>query len=177
MDRKTPVSALRAIAHPVRLQMLSLLTGTEMSAAEVARELDLTHANASYHLRVLVDAGELVVAGEQKIRGGIAKRYRHPWQSEARPRTSTTPPTDDDPQLYLRAVGEELLRRFGHRKKDTRSLLTDAEMWVEPDVWAQVMHHVQEASNLVHDRARPPRTPGTVHVNLTASAFEMDDRR
>ena len=40
--------ALRATAHPVRLQILSLLTGAEMSAAEVARELDLTHANASY---------------------------------------------------------------------------------------------------------------------------------
>ena len=48
-----------------------------MSAAEVARELDLTHANASYHLRVLHDAGELVVESEEKIRGGVAKRYRY----------------------------------------------------------------------------------------------------
>ena len=47
------VASLRAVAHPVRLRILSLLTGTELSAAEVARELDLTHANASYHLRVL----------------------------------------------------------------------------------------------------------------------------
>ena len=33
------ISELRATAHPLRLQMLSLLTGAEMSAAEVAREL------------------------------------------------------------------------------------------------------------------------------------------
>ena len=65
------VSAMRAVAHPVRLQMLSLLTGTEMSAAEVARELDLTHANASYHLRVLLDADEIVVAGEEKMRTSL----------------------------------------------------------------------------------------------------------
>ena len=32
-------NALRAVAHPVRLRILSLLTGTELSAAEVAREL------------------------------------------------------------------------------------------------------------------------------------------
>jgi DNA-binding transcriptional ArsR family regulator len=34
------VSAMRATAHPVRLQILSLLTGAELSAAEIARELD-----------------------------------------------------------------------------------------------------------------------------------------
>ena len=76
-------NALRAVAHPVRLRMLSLLTGTELSAAEVARELGITHANASYHLRTLLDAGELVIASEEKIRGGVAKRYRHPWQDDA----------------------------------------------------------------------------------------------
>ena len=37
--------------------------------ADVARALELTHANASYHLRVLHDIGELVVESEEKIRG------------------------------------------------------------------------------------------------------------
>ena len=73
-DDHDAVSSLRAVAHPLRLRILSLLTGAELSAAEVARELDVTHANASYHLRVLADAGEVVVAGEEKIRGGVAKR-------------------------------------------------------------------------------------------------------
>src|SRR5690349_22155121 len=71
------VARLRASAHPVRLRILSLLTAEAMSAAEVARALDTTHANASYHLRVLHDVGELVVEGEEKIRGGVAKRYRY----------------------------------------------------------------------------------------------------
>ncbi|MGI8954187.1 MAG: helix-turn-helix domain-containing protein, partial [Nocardioidaceae bacterium] len=38
------VATLRAPAHPVRLQMLSLLTGAAMSAAELARELHITQA-------------------------------------------------------------------------------------------------------------------------------------
>ena len=45
---------LRAVAHPVRLRILSLLTGAAMTATEVAAELGLTHANASYHLRRLL---------------------------------------------------------------------------------------------------------------------------
>ena len=71
------VARLRATAHPVRLRMLSLLTAEAMSAAEVARALELTHANASYHLRQLHDVGALVVESEEKIRGGVAKRYRY----------------------------------------------------------------------------------------------------
>src|SRR3954447_24386380 len=83
-DDSRSVSALRATAHPVRLRILSLLTASALSAAEIARELDLTHANASYHLRVLADAGAVVEAGEGKIRGGVAKRYRHPWEQQPR---------------------------------------------------------------------------------------------
>src|SRR5918993_1279103 len=71
------ISSLRATAHPLRLRMLSLLTSSAMSAAEVARELGITHANASYHLRQLHDADLVVVEGEERIRGGMAKRYRH----------------------------------------------------------------------------------------------------
>src|ERR1700761_6865199 len=70
-------AALRAMAHPIRLQIMSLLTGAPMPAAEVARELGITHANASYHLRNLLAGGMIVAAGEEKIRGGLAKRYRY----------------------------------------------------------------------------------------------------
>jgi DNA-binding transcriptional ArsR family regulator len=69
--------SLRAIAHPLRLQILSLLTGTELSAAEVARELDVTHANASYHLRVLLDA-DLV----RRVRHAVPNRYGHYTDAE-----------------------------------------------------------------------------------------------
>ena len=74
MDEK--LSRLRAAGHPLRLRMLSLLTGAELSAAEVARELDLTHANASYHLRLLENAGLLVktVAGASGFNGQLRSR-------------------------------------------------------------------------------------------------------
>ena len=65
------------MAHPLRLRILSLLTGVELSAAEVARELGITQANASYHLRLLADVGQLQVSGTEKVRGGVAKKYRY----------------------------------------------------------------------------------------------------
>jgi DNA-binding transcriptional ArsR family regulator len=168
-------SSLRAVAHPLRLQILSLLTGTEMSAAEVARELGVTHANASYHLRVLADAGELVVAGEEKIRGGVAKRYRHPWDKGLAGGQRPGWGGPEDFGLYVRAMADELVRRAALRERGQASWLTDAELWVEPEAWRRAAELVMEASRLVHDRARPPHTAGTVHVNLSAALFRMTE--
>jgi DNA-binding transcriptional ArsR family regulator len=168
------IASLRAIAHPLRLRILSLLTGAELSAAEVARELDITHANASYHLRVLADAGEVVVAGEEKIRGGVARRYRHPWDRPGQGRSGTTDRRTE--AMYARAMADELVRRFSDRKPRTRSHLTDAELWVTPQTWQRVRDLVVEAAELVHAEALPPRTSGTVHVNMSAALFEMNRR-
>ena len=173
-DDADAVSSLRAVAHPLRLRILSLLTGAELSAAEVARELGVTHANASYHLRVLAHAGEVVVAGEEKIRGGVAKRYRHPWEQH-RTTGSTPGGSERERETYVRAMVEELVRRSRHRSPRTRMRMTDAELWVTPEAWRRVTALVEEASTLVHAEAQPPRTPGTVHVNLTAAVFEMTE--
>jgi DNA-binding transcriptional ArsR family regulator len=166
------VATLRAIAHPVRLRILSLLTGAPMSAAEVARELGLTHANASYHLRVLVAAGELVEAGEEKIRGGVAKRYRHPWD---RSRPGRRRHAEQDRELYVRAMAEELVRRSRQRRKGARGVDADAELWVSSEEWDRARELVAEAARVLHAAAQPPRTPGALHVNLTAVLFEMAD--
>ena len=98
------VARLRASAHPVRLRIMSLLTAEALSAAEVARALDLTHANASYHLRVLHDVGVLVVESEEKIRGGVAKRYRY----DASRQVSTKRPGLDARIAYARANALEI---------------------------------------------------------------------
>ncbi|MGH3345445.1 MAG: ArsR/SmtB family transcription factor [Nocardioides sp.] len=161
--------ALRAIAHPLRLRILSLLTGAELSAAEVARELDITHANASYHLRVLRDAGQLEVASEERIRGGVAKRYRHPWRQHP-PKGKVA---SADREAYARAMAEELVRRVRLAVPGRRAMFTDAELWVDAEDAAAVREAAQEASSRLHDAARPPRTEGTQRIALTIALFEM----
>ncbi len=167
MDDDDELARLRSLAHPLRLRMLSLLTGTPMSAAEVARELDITHANASYHLRQLLDAELLVVDGEERIRGGIAKRYRYPHE---RPEPK---PSAEQLAGQVEAMCQELLRRITHREAESPGAFTDAELWLTPEDYAEALEHLRTASLLVHDRARRPRTPGTVKTNLTVAAFRM----
>jgi len=164
------VSALRSIAHPVRIRILSLLTAEAMSAAEVARTLDLTHANASYHLRVLHDAGELVVESEEKIRGGVAKRYRYVVEDKP----SHTPATLDDRVAYVHAIAHEVTRRLSESGGGPRTF-SDLETWVTPEHWAKAVELFARASALLHDHAQRPGSQGTLHVSASYFAFPLSD--
>lgn len=171
---KERTKGLRAVAHPVRLRILSLLTGAEMSAAEIARELDITQANASYHVRVLAAAALVVEAGEERIRGGVAKRYRHPWQDDS-VQQGVRPAGGG--RMFVEAMASELLRRFALRDATLSQTNCDAEVWVDPQAWGQVRSMVAEAAVLLHSSARPPRSEGTVHVNMTTALFTMTDQK
>ncbi|WP_298509062.1 helix-turn-helix domain-containing protein [uncultured Nocardioides sp.] len=167
------VSSLRVIAHPVRLRMLSILTGSAMSAADLARELGISHANASYHLRQLAEADEVVEAGERTIRGGVAKLYRYPDDPDDQPPSGPDASTEDR-LLYVRAVGTELERRTLARQPGRPGLVADLEGWVDPDTWERALGLLKEASRLLHGANQPPHSPGTDHVSFTAWAFQMD---
>ncbi|GAB3759820.1 hypothetical protein GCM10027599_29370 [Yimella radicis] len=165
----------RAWAHPVRLRILSLLTGIELSAAEVARELDITQANASYHLRRLADAGELEVASTEKVRGGIAKKYRYVARVDLE-RQKGLPTHGPDPgrmQQVRQALDGELRRRIPAAAKGD-NFFADAEVWLTPDDLKKVRDLLGEVSLLVHDRALEPRADGAEHVSFTTWIFAME---
>ncbi|GAB2993263.1 helix-turn-helix domain-containing protein [Amycolatopsis acidiphila] len=167
------LDSLRVLAHPLRMRILSLLTGASLSAAEAARELGETQANVSYHLRRLHEAGLVEVAEEVSIRGGKARRYRHDPDSGRR----FTHQRPEEEQLLAIALAEELRRRTELRRADPRSSMTDAELWVDEATWGRIVEQVRELSALLHKAAVPPRTPGTLRVSATISLFVMDQDR
>lgn len=178
---------LRAAAHPVRLRILSLLTGAELSASEVARQLGITQANASYHLRLLEQADKIEVTGTEKIRGGVAKKYRYTEGtsgSEVVDRPTTEPRQGADaagdahavqallPQVE--ALSVEMARRAarsGIHEGVEASVLFDLDTWMEPEAWREVLGLLVQASKIAHTHARPVGTPGAVPVSATALAF------
>ncbi len=167
-----PDRTLRALAHPLRLQLLSLLTGAVMSAAEAAREIGTTQANASYHLRQLEGAGLVEVAEEVSVRGGRARRFRHAPASGTRLGEGD----EGDIRLVAAVLAEELRRRSASRLLGSGPThLTDAELWVPPDVWQDVCRRVTAAMTDLHAAAARPRTPGAVRTSSTVSMFLMRD--
>ncbi|WP_245614101.1 ArsR/SmtB family transcription factor [Actinokineospora inagensis] len=168
-DSHSTLHGMRALAHPLRMRILSLVTDRAMSAAEVARELGDSQPNISYHLRKLADAGLVEIVAEVPIRGGIAKRYQHTPPTVAAPRDP-----EDSRETLARALAASLGTRSAQRKPGNAEALTDAELWVDPQVWRDTVAHVREVSLRLRDAAQPPRTPGTVRVSTTISMFEMD---
>jgi DNA-binding transcriptional ArsR family regulator len=53
----TTVNAMPALADPVRVQIVELLAGREMSAGEIAARFEISAPAISRHLRVLRTAG------------------------------------------------------------------------------------------------------------------------
>jgi DNA-binding transcriptional ArsR family regulator len=175
-DARSDRAALRATAHPVRLRIMSLLTGASLTAAEVARELGLTHANASYHLRNLLAAGVIVPAGEERIRGGVAKRYRYDAAHDiAQQKTRGRRPDEFYRALYG-AAAAELSRRIRETSCSAENkIMVDAELWLDPEVWRAFTERVGAAARDLHDAAQPPRTPGTVRTNTSIAMFRMEN--
>ncbi len=59
-DAETLADALRAVADPARLRLLSLISAEgEVCQCDLTRPLGLSQPTISHHLRVLVDAGLL----------------------------------------------------------------------------------------------------------------------
>jgi DNA-binding transcriptional ArsR family regulator len=165
-----PRASLRARAHPLRLRMLSLLTGAAMSAAELARELGVSQALASYHLRFLADAGVVQLVEESVNRGGRERRYRY---DATAPEPAMSGLDADSYELMLNASIEELRRRHAERDRGGPGLTVDAELWVSEEDWLEARAAVHEATLRLHQRAVRPHEPGTMRVNATVVMFPL----
>lgn len=157
---------LRTLAHPVRLRMLTLMWPGPMSAAELARELNISHALASQHLRRLVAVGLAELAEERTRRGGRERRYRTVHGSPLSDQRDGAP-------LLAATLAHTLQERAARRDQDSSGVTVDAEVWVEPEVWEQARRRLAEIGAELHDAAHPPRSPGTIPVGISLMAFRM----
>ncbi len=67
---------VQVVAHPLRIQALSILFERPASPKELAAELGSPVGNVSYHVRELEDAGLIELVEEKRRRGAIEHFYR-----------------------------------------------------------------------------------------------------
>ena len=67
---------LKAISHPLRHRLLSMLDGRTASPNELARELGLPLGRVSYHIRLLHDLGAIELVATEPRRGALEHFYR-----------------------------------------------------------------------------------------------------
>lgn len=67
---------VRALSHPLRVELLELLNERQASPVEMKRALGGTLNRINYHLKVLVDCGCVEVAETEPVRGAVKHYYR-----------------------------------------------------------------------------------------------------
>jgi DNA-binding transcriptional ArsR family regulator len=76
-ERKSVDETLvKVVAHPLRVQALSVLTERSASPKELAAELGSPVGNISYHVRELDQVGLIELVDEKKRRGAVEHFYR-----------------------------------------------------------------------------------------------------
>lgn len=115
--------ALRAMAHPLRLDLLEVLTAVgRATAAECARQLGSTQASCSYHLRQLAKYGFVEQADQSE------DARERPWRLTELEQSWS--PSEGDPAT------EELERVFVQREAD-RILGWQATSGQQPEDWRE----------------------------------------
>ena len=75
-SQRPVMTVQRALAHPLRVRLVSELAAREASPVELARDLDQPLGVVSYHVRVLAEAGLLELSNRTFKRGAVQHHYR-----------------------------------------------------------------------------------------------------
>jgi DNA-binding transcriptional ArsR family regulator len=67
---------VKALAHPLRVQILSTLEDRVASPSDLATELDAPLGNVSYHVRTLADLGLVKLVKRRTRRGAVEHYYQ-----------------------------------------------------------------------------------------------------
>ncbi|HWS57300.1 MAG TPA: helix-turn-helix domain-containing protein [Actinotalea sp.] len=173
---------IRALAHPVRLDLLQLLDDRgEATATQCADELGETVANCSFHLRTLAKAGFIEAAP--------SRGREKPWRPTSRGRMMEPDPSDP---ASVRAVTElaglamirevDRVRDFLQRNTEmppewsnTVSVTTSA-FYATPDEMRELVLAVTRLTDRFEDRMRDPsrRPPGARMGRLFATVNPDD---
>ncbi len=137
-----------------------------MSAAELARELGVSQAAASYHLRRLAAAEMVELAEERLHRGGRERRYR-------RRELSLPAPTSSERLAFMRAVLSEAERKVELADLSSPATTGDEDVWIDPHAWEAIITRARALLRDLEGDAVPAGTPGAVRVSASVLLFAL----
>lgn len=140
MRKVADASTLRALSHPVRMQLMEALGihGT-MTATEVGERIGETPTTCSFHLRQLARYGFVEEAGGGKGRA-------RPWRMASEGLHLTVTPGDAESELAAEALGRLIQERQSSRYqtwRDTRH--SYPEEWVRAATNAEYLIYLTAA--------------------------------
>jgi predicted transcriptional regulator len=126
----TDARAMRAVAHPLRMALLELLSFHEtLTATQASEALGESPANCAFHLRTLAKYGFVREAG-----GG--KGRERPWTLVNRSLTITTDQPDPQAALAADELGRLWLERWIDRTRRVYGSHSKVPGWEEALGWS-----------------------------------------
>jgi len=181
------IDALKALAHPLRQQMLTRLERHgPATSADLATEFGADRGATSYHLRRLARFGFIE---EDHDRSAGRRRYWRSVPQDVRlPRRPTTPEAE--------AVAREIFRQWRDRADRTLTAFL-ADLMADPDAFgefgtaamnslggttltaAELAEFAEEYIALLSRWHREPdqASPGSRHITVLFNAFPTPDER
>jgi DNA-binding transcriptional ArsR family regulator len=179
----TDPRVVKALAHPLRVRILSMLDEGVLSPTQMATELAVPIGNVSYHTRQLLELGLIKLVRETPRRGAV----EHHYTAEARP-LITDEAWRQAPEIVRRAmVGASLeesaravnaaaltggFSRDGAHVSRIPTLL-DQQGWDEiSQTLEATMKRIQEIADTSQQRLRASDHVGEGHATTVMMFFE-----
>lgn len=183
----TDPSRIRALAHPLRLELLDFLGDVEeATATQCAEHTGETVANCSFHLRTLAKA--------RFIEPAPSRGREKPWRLATRDRTLDVDPADPTSFHAMSELVGLVVTREAERVRtfmathpqrpdewrDTVSVTTSS-FWATADEMRELVETVTQLTERFAGRTEDPslRPPGARHSRLFATvnpdSFPADD--
>ena len=177
---------VKALGHPLRIQILAILEERVASPSQIAEELGAPLGNVSYHVRQLAELGLISLVKETPVRGTLEHYYR----AEIRPRISgrafnTAPSMVKQATIgsTLGQIGDAVNRAAaegGFSREDAHlsrlPLVLDADGWKEVarelEGFVDRVDKIQKASGR---RLRKADHEGEVRGELVTMLFEATE--
>jgi DNA-binding transcriptional ArsR family regulator len=176
---------VKALAHPIRMKILSILDERTATPKELAGVLGLPLENVSYHVRTLKDFGFIKLEKTRQVRGAV----EHHYKLAARPRIGNKL-WDEIPRVMQEALIDANLSAFvedigraamegGFDRSDSHlsfnSLVLDDIAIAEV---GEILRDAQKRIDQVTDDAqkRAKKSDATQRMSLMQFFFEQPER-
>ena len=175
-------AVIKAVAHPIRIAVMSEAARRPVSAKEMAAELEEPLPKISYHVRVLADAGLLEPVRRTRRRGAIETHYRAVTTVEISNRTLSRISPELHAAFYealVNGLANDLsasIRSGGAENDDYLYGRLHFKVGAEgrDRMYALVGEFYDELSRLEreYDREGPPEDEPVQHVSVALAVFE-----
>ncbi|HEX8204711.1 MAG TPA: winged helix-turn-helix domain-containing protein [Solirubrobacteraceae bacterium] len=166
---------VKALAHPLRIRMLTVLNQRVASPSELAGELEEPIGNVSYHMRTLADLGMVELVRTEPRRGAVEHYYRAIERPHVPASEWATLPASVR-RSFSDATGRQVLDDFtaagksgGFEREGAR--LNRLELKLDQKGWEELGKVLDDAAQRVEKaaaKAKDRKSGGGDPVNATA---------